>query len=327
VAIEVFALALLVITHFPARASLAVYLLAGVCLGDLYYFHGRQFAFYLRDYQMPQVDSIPQLAASPGDPYRVAIAPFNGPWDNLGEIAGFENPGGYMMFRPQRYQSLFQRIQSPDSPLLAEANARYLLTSPGMFREGLRRGAVAPIENRVQIPSGMPANPPYVPAGSFPENLRLFRNTDAVPRYYFSSSTEIIPDVEKQLDRMSDASFARRRAAVLEENLGVAISDCAADPVTVVRYSPNVILLDVVAHSNCLLVAGDSYHPGWRAYVDGVRTNVFLANVVFRASIVPAGKHVVEFRFEPAILWLGMAISAVAGVAIIAFLFFFRRLV
>jgi uncharacterized membrane protein YfhO len=54
------------------------------------------------------------------------------------------------------------------------------------------------------------------------------------------------------------------------------------------------------------MVTTDAYYPGWRAYVDGVRTPIYRANIAFRAIEVPAGEHRVVYRYEPA--WLPVAL-------------------
>lgn len=64
------------------------------------------------------------------------------------------------------------------------------------------------------------------------------------------------------------------------------------------------------------LVLGDVFYPGWQATIDGQPTEVFPTNYVQRGVRVPAGDHVIEYRFEPLSFKLGagMTIAACVGV-------------
>jgi hypothetical protein len=59
------------------------------------------------------------------------------------------------------------------------------------------------------------------------------------------------------------------------------------------------------------LVVAETYFPGWSATVDGRPVQVIGANGVFRSVSVGAGKHRVEFRYDPASFTLGLVLSAV----------------
>lgn len=48
-----------------------------------------------------------------------------------------------------------------------------------------------------------------------------------------------------------------------------------------------------------LLVFSIRHDPGWRAYVDGVRREVYQANGILMAVPVESGKHTVEFVYAP----------------------------
>ena len=48
-----------------------------------------------------------------------------------------------------------------------------------------------------------------------------------------------------------------------------------------------------------ILLLNDVWHPWWRATVDGADAEILKANVIFRAVVVPRGRHVVRFSFHP----------------------------
>ena len=59
-----------------------------------------------------------------------------------------------------------------------------------------------------------------------------------------------------------------------------------------------------------LLVVSEIYYPaGWHATIDGAETEILKTNYVLRSVVVPAGRHTVEFRFNPASTALGYTVS------------------
>ena len=59
------------------------------------------------------------------------------------------------------------------------------------------------------------------------------------------------------------------------------------------------------------------YGHGWNAYVDGNPAPHFEANYALRAMMVPAGKHVIEFKFEPQVVKTGSTIALVSFIGMI----------
>ena len=60
------------------------------------------------------------------------------------------------------------------------------------------------------------------------------------------------------------------------------------------------------------VVFSEIYYPGWQAYIDGEKTEHGRANYILRAMNVPAGNHVVEFKFDPGSLHATETISYIA---------------
>ena len=69
----------------------------------------------------------------------------------------------------------------------------------------------------------------------------------------------------------------------------------------------------------------DTNYPGWRAYVNGRRTPVVAANYLFRGVVVPPGKNVVEFAYEPNSFRYGAAISLGSLIFMLGIVFRERR--
>ena len=54
------------------------------------------------------------------------------------------------------------------------------------------------------------------------------------------------------------------------------------------------------------------YYPGWESTIDGEEVAHGRANYILRAMNVPAGKHVVEFKFDPKSLHTTETIAFIA---------------
>jgi hypothetical protein len=84
---------------------------------------------------------------------------------------------------------------------------------------------------------------------------------------------------------------------------------CATpDQFRVVSRAPERFVIEADMACPGLVVAGDSYYPGWRAWVDGVRRPIQELEAV-RAVRSGAGRHVIEFRYRPAAVYWGFGLT------------------
>jgi uncharacterized membrane protein YfhO len=63
-----------------------------------------------------------------------------------------------------------------------------------------------------------------------------------------------------------------------------------------------------------MVLDDETNYPGWVARVDGRPVPILAADYLFRAVAVPAGRHSIEFRYEPRSIKIGAAVSIVATV-------------
>ena len=133
------------------------------------------------------------------------------------------------------------------------------------------------------------------------------------------------------LYRIRDMSFNPRHIAYFEKNPGISFEppDTSAK-VAVNSFGIHNVSFDVVASGNNLLYVSEIYYPkGWRAFIDGVETEIYKTDYAFRSVVVPKGKHRVEFVFHPDQYFLGRNISLVTNIlswcAMLAVGFFWWR--
>ena len=85
-----------------------------------------------------------------------------------------------------------------------------------------------------------------------------------------------------------------------------------AEQVKLVAYEPNDLKYEVSSEKGGVVVFSEIYYPGWQAYIDGVEAPHGRADYILRAMNVPAGKHTVEFKFDPKSLHTTETIAFVA---------------
>ena len=69
-----------------------------------------------------------------------------------------------------------------------------------------------------------------------------------------------------------------------------------------------------------LAVFSEIFYKDWIAYIDGKQVPVAKANYVLRALVIPAGKHTIDFKFEPKVFDSSYTVSKYANWLLLALL-------
>jgi uncharacterized membrane protein YfhO len=62
------------------------------------------------------------------------------------------------------------------------------------------------------------------------------------------------------------------------------------------------------------------YYKGWKATIDGKETEIFRVDYVLRGLQIPAGKHIIEFKFEPEVVKTGSRITIISSIGMLLLL-------
>lgn len=104
------------------------------------------------------------------------------------------------------------------------------------------------------------------------------------------------------------------RIYAVDDVIRCSFSSYCVNPVEVVRYTPEEIVVNSNFPYPQTLVVLDAFYPGWEAEVDGQPAEIFPAGQFFRLVYLPAQAQQVVLRYNPATFEVGQWISAAAGV-------------
>ncbi len=159
------------------------------------------------------------------------------------------------------------------------------------------------------------------------EGVVVYENTNVLPRAFRVRRVEPSPSVDAALTRLGDG-FDFRRSALVETAEVLAVQRTLAagptggdDPGTaeIQAETPGSVTIATTGGSPALLVLADLAYPGWHAELDGHSVPVLTVDGVLRGVVVPAGSHVVTYRYRPASLLAGIVLTTLALVVLVPY--------
>jgi len=104
-----------------------------------------------------------------------------------------------------------------------------------------------------------------------------------------------------------------------ENELGGFKTASGEGEIKLTEYKPNYLKYEAnVTVNEQLAVFSEIYYPkGWKSLIDGKETDHFQVNFVLRAMVIPAGKHQIEFKFEPQSYFVGNKVSLASSILLL----------
>ncbi|MEO7176400.1 MAG: hypothetical protein ABIV51_10870 [Saprospiraceae bacterium] len=197
--------------------------------------------------------------------------------------------GGYHAAKLIRYQEVIEKY----------------LTNPGKYP-----GVVSMLNTKYFITD---ANKP-----------EIIKNDLAAGNAWFVPSYQIVKSAQEELDSL--ANINPKQVAYLQADeqskLGnLQIQFDSANHIEMTKYIPDHLTYNYEAKTEQLAIFPEIYYPeakGWQAYVDGKEVSgIIKTNYLLRGLKVPAGKHVLEFKFEPKSYYSGLTYARIGSILLL----------
>lgn len=146
-------------------------------------------------------------------------------------------------------------------------------------------------------------------------------NMQAMGNAWFVNNAHVVNNADEEINALTD--FVPAETAVYDKRFenqvkGHFISKDTLAKIILTDYKPNHLTYKSETTKEQLAVFSEIYYKdGWNAYIDGKPAPYFRADYVLRAMIVPAGNHVIEFKFEPRIYKTGEKISLASSILLV----------
>ena len=138
-------------------------------------------------------------------------------------------------------------------------------------------------------------------------------NPFALGNAWFVDEVDYVNNANEEIEAIHGLNPTEK--AIVDKKFESVIQSLPSDStatIELVAYEPNYLKYEVSSDKGGTVVFSEIYYPGWKSTIDGQEVAHGRANYILRAMNVPAGQHVVEFRFDPTSLHVTENIAFVA---------------
>ncbi|MBN2807635.1 MAG: YfhO family protein [Prolixibacteraceae bacterium] len=232
--------------------------------------------------------------------YRVFNIALN-PFSDASTSYFHKSVGGYSGAKLSRYQDLIEHQLSKEMQLIGSRlrNVQSMADVEAVFT-GLNALNMLNTRYIIYNPDAAPLmNPQAFGNAWFVENYRLAENANHEVELIGATDLKNVAVIDKRFEQYLSSSLKADSTASIQ----------------LLSYTPEKLVYRSSAQSDQLAVFSEIYYPkGWTARVDGVATEIFRANYVLRAMMVPAGEHEIVFEFKPKSYEIGNKISLASSI-------------
>ena len=146
-------------------------------------------------------------------------------------------------------------------------------------------------------------------------------NTHALGNAWLVKTAKVVDNADQEVTAIK--SFDPKSTAIVnksfEKDLSGFSSGSGEGEIKLTAYQPNYLKYEASVNSGSqLAVFSEIYYPkGWKSFIDGKETPHIQVDYVLRGLVIPAGKHQVEFKFEPSSYYLGNKVSLASSILLL----------
>ncbi|AMA49255.1 YfhO family protein [Flavobacterium covae] len=196
--------------------------------------------------------------------------------------------GGYHAAKPRRMQELFDyQIAKNNIEVLNMLNVKYLIQKN-------EKGEQFPIRNQQANGNAW-----------FVKSIKFVKSADEEMKSlsnFNSRSVAILNTVSEKSQQLKETKTISNEKA----------------KITLQSYKSNDLKYESINPKNGFAVFSEIYYgKGWNAYIDGKLVDHYRVDYILRGLPIPAGKHNIEFKFEPQVVKIGSIIALISFILMI----------
>lgn len=159
-----------------------------------------------------------------------------------------------------------------------------------------------------------------IPAGGEERSVIPFKNPQANGSAWFVKSLKTVTSADSEIVGLYNINS--KVEAILnkkyKDELSLKNSYSGEGTIKLTSYQPNELIYESDSKEEQFAVFSEIYYPkGWNAYVDGNLKPHANVNYVLRGMNIPAGKHKIEFKFEPATYKTGTTVAIIGSILVL----------
>lgn len=140
------------------------------------------------------------------------------------------------------------------------------------------------------------------------------KNPDALGNVWFVKAVRFVNGPVEEMKALTGLN--PKDTAIVDEKYKSMISAYtvpdSADYIRMKTFDNDAISYESSSSGSHIAVFSEIYYKDWKATIDGKPADYFKTNYVLRGMLIPAGKHTIEFKFEPTVFFMGRNISNIS---------------